>query len=510
MGAPFEAGSDGPNVGGAISSAHRGLLARIAVSFGVLAVGLTVAFALLFIAVTDLRQRSLEARHSQQVIAAANGLQTLVIDFETGLRGFVITNQERYLEPWRVARARYPNEMSALLRLTADNPRQQAAARQIKAAVDAYLQDFSLPLVKFMRRNPGEARKVIASGTGSRQIDRIRGLFGRFLDEEERRSAAMNREVRQTARTAHLIGGMGLGLALLFLLGAAAYLERAVARPIRRAARAARRVAAGDLSGRLPFDGPGEVGQLERAFNAMAASLEQSHGDLEERNRRLVESERLKTELVSNVSHELRTPLASVLGFTEAARLATLLNDLLDLQRHERGVLELILEEFDLNEFLDVQVMLYSAQSEVHTITYRPADEAPIIEGDRDRLAQVIGNLLSNAIKYSPDGGHVAVTAAVIRGDAWIWVRDEGLGIPGEHQGQIFTKFFRGDAARKRGISGTGLGLVLSRQIVEAHGGEIGFDSTEGTGSTFWIRIPAVAGASAPAPGDRTETRHRM
>jgi two-component system sensor histidine kinase VicK len=124
------------------------------------------------------------------------------------------------------------------------------------------------------------------------------------------------------------------------------------------------------------------------------------------------------------------------------------------------------------------------------------------VYGDRDRLAQVVGNLLSNAIKYSPEGGDVTVTSSLIGDEAWIWVRDEGLGIPFGHQEQIFTKFFRGDVPRERGISGTGLGLVLARQIVEAHGGEIGFESAEGEGSTFWLHLPAAAEAGLAARDD--------
>jgi signal transduction histidine kinase len=86
--------------------------------------------------------------------------------------------------------------------------------------------------------------------------------------------------------------------------------------------------------------------------------------------------------------------------------------------------------------------------------------------------------------------------------------RDHGLGVPREHQDRLFTKFFRGEVVRKRGIAGTGLGLVLARQIVEAHGGVIGFESEEGRGSTFWVRIPAARVASAPAARDRSESRH--
>jgi signal transduction histidine kinase len=530
--ATSDAGSDDTNGQTRDSRARFGLLGRIVVAVGGLAAGLCVVFVLLIAAVIGLRHRSLEARHSQQVIATANGLQTLVIDFETGLRGFVITNQDRFLDPWRRARRRFPSEAASLIRQTADDPAQQASAREIRAAVEAYLRDYSVPLIEFMRRNPGAARQVAASGDGAKQVNELRDRFGRFLAAEEARGAARDARARRTAHTAVAIGAVALGAALLFLIAAAGYLERAIARPLRLAARAARRVAAGDLAARLPLGGPGEVGQLERSFNTMADSLQRSRDDLEERNRRLVESEQLKSELVSNVSHELRTPLSSILGFSdlmltrdvedddrrrylevirsESARLATLLNDLLDLQRHELDVLELRRVEFDLNELLAAQVTLYSAQSAHHEIALKAAEEPVVVDGDRDRLAQVVGNLLSNAIKYSPNGGRVDVTTALIRGEAWVWIRDEGLGIAREHQRQIFTKFFRGDAARERRIAGTGLGLVLARQIVEAHGGAIGFDSEEGRGSTFWLRIPAVVSESATTTGDGTETRHRM
>jgi len=120
----------------------------------------------------------------------------------------------------------------------------------------------------------------------------------------------------------------------------------------------------------------------------------------------------------------------------------------------------------------------------------------------------VLGNLLSNAIKYSPDGGDVEVRSSQVDAEAWVWIRDHGLGVPSDHQQRLFTKFFRGEAGRKRGIAGTGLGLVLARQIIEAHDGAIGFESEEGRGSTFWIRIPAARPSSGTAAHDRSESRH--
>jgi len=515
------------------------LLAPIAFSAVAVAVGLAIVFGVLFLAIVSLRHRSVEAAHSQQVIATANRLQTLVIDLETSVRGFVITGDDRDLEPWRAAQTQYPVAMHALIKLTADNPLQHSRALSLKTAIDAYLRTYSRPLVDFMRRNPSSAPDVATSNRGRANVEAIRRRFGSFLNAERTLSDARQSRARTTAHRALAVGGAGLGAALLFILLGALYLNRAIARPVRLTAAAAARIAGGDFSGRLRTTGPGEVGELERTFNTMAASLERTLADLEERNRTLAESEQVKSDLVSNVSHELRTPLASVLGFSalmlerdlppeetrrylevirgEAHRLAALLNDLLDLQRVEQEALELRHEAVDLNALLAAQVTLYSAQSEAHALHFRAAGEPLVVKGDRDRLAQVIGNLLSNAIKYSPAGGEVEVGGALIDDEVSVWIRDRGLGIPAGHQDRIFTKFFRGDVGRERGIAGTGLGLVLARQIIEAHGGEVGFDSEEGTGSTFWFRLPgaerdesAAVSERSSAAGDDPEPGHRM
>ena len=230
---------------------------------------------------------------------------------------------------------------------------------------------------------------------------------------------------------------------------------------MRAVADGAGRIAGGELSLRLPEEGPGEVGDLTRAFNEMAERLEVSHHELEQQNEELRESERMKTELVSIVSHELRTPLASVLGFTalllkrefepatrrhylgivdaQARRLAALLEDFLDVQRIEHEGVDLATERVDLADLLDEQAQLYAAQSPKHQLAVELAERPLTVRGDPGRLAQVVGNLLSNAIKYSPEGGTVELVAARSAEGVRIAVRDEGLGIPEDQQDRIFT-----------------------------------------------------------------------
>jgi signal transduction histidine kinase/DNA-binding response OmpR family regulator len=223
-------------------------------------------------------------------------------------------------------------------------------------------------------------------------------------------------------------------------------------------------------------------------------------------------AERMKDELVATVSHELRTPLAGIMGFAEllterdydpetrdrhlrtirreATRLTSLVNDFLDLQRIEAGGFTLALEPVDLAELVREAAQLYSAQSAEHELVLEAPDEPIRALVDRDRIAQVLGNLLSNAIKYSPAGGRVEVKLEDAGASGRVTVSDTGFGIPLDQQARVFTKFFRADSSDTREIGGTGLGLALCKEIVDAHGGRIAFTSVEGEGSTFSFELP--------------------
>jgi len=222
---------------------------------------------------------------------------------------------------------------------------------------------------------------------------------------------------------------------------------------------------------------------------------------------------RLKSEFISIVSHEFRTALTGIQGFSEimrdaeglskeeikdfatdinndALRLNRMITEMLDMDRMESGRMMLQVAELDLNAVLDESVGRARAAHPLHHFRLEPDTALPRIRADSDRLTQVVANLLSNAAKYSPEGAEILVWSSHDFSTVTVSVRDHGMGIPAEHLDKVFQRYerFGRDATTK--IMGTGLGLPISRQIIELHKGRIWVESKEGEGSTFSFSIP--------------------
>ncbi len=223
----------------------------------------------------------------------------------------------------------------------------------------------------------------------------------------------------------------------------------------------------------------------------------------------------LKDEMISSVSHEMRTPLTAMLGFVEfllenevspeqqrdflrtvlreTERLNELISNFLDLQRLQAQLENYTFDALRVDELLQEAVHLFAVASKKHPIVLQCPPGLPLVHGDAKRLQQVMKNLLSNAIRYSPGGGAVTVGADHEEDRVKIWVRDEGLGIPPQSIGKIFDRFYRVDDSARRIPGGIGLGLALVREVVQAHGGRVGVESTLGQGSLFYFTLPLAS-----------------
>ncbi len=325
----------------------------------------------------------------------------------------------------------------------------------------------------------------------------------------------------------------GIRLALVLLavmagvIGIGALLSRFILSQVRPLLETNRALGRGELTARAPVIADDELGELARGVNQMAEQLQASYETLELRvAQRTEEVRRLlaeRTEFFAAMSHDFRTPLAVILsqadmitdpgyrmssketaeaGMTikeSGAQVLALVNDVLELARAEAGRLEVALEEVRLTDVVgDLRgTMEGLARGGDLSLAIDVPRDLPLVHADRRRLREVILNLVDNAVKYTPPGGRVALSAAAHNGDVEVLVADSGVGIPSEAGNKIFEPFYRVKGTLPaRGQASTGLGLALTKRLVEAHGGAITFESVAGQGTTFRFTL-STAGAHA-------------
>jgi two-component system, OmpR family, sensor histidine kinase BaeS len=290
--------------------------------------------------------------------------------------------------------------------------------------------------------------------------------------------------------------GVATVVAIIAGVALAIVLSRMLARPLADIGAAARRVADGDLSIRVPRAAPDELASLADSFNQMAAELE--------------ESERQRRDIIANTAHELRTPLTNLEGYLEAIRdgvivpdqgtYESLLEETERLVRLARSLDDLALGdaanktarpvEVDLSSLLAAATELTRPTFEARRLSLERRWSEPLpARADPDQFAQVLVNLLQNAARYAPEGGTVTLSAEA-RGDTvLVSLSNSGEGIPAEDLPHVFERFYRVEKSRDRALGGAGIGLAIVKQLVEGWGGRVGAES--GAGRTrFWFSLP--------------------
>jgi signal transduction histidine kinase len=453
------------------------------VASGLLALVIGAAFAVLLLSVADLRAQQRLTTRSQEVLVTANQLERLVVDLEDGVRGFVITGQEQFLQPWEDARAALPGVSGTLERLTAGGV-QERRAQWLASAADAYVRDYAVPLIGTARRDRPAAQTATVTVEGKQRVDEMRAEFDRLLVTERELSAVRQERSDRAASRAVAAAAVGLAGSVVLIVGFAAYLTRAIVRPVLGVSAMAGRLAGGDLAARMPATGVGEIGALERSFNTMAGSLEESRAELAASRARVVAAadqtrRRIERDLHDGIQQrlvslglELRAVQAGLPAELDWLRgeldkiVAGLGGAVEELRELSRGIHPAILSEGGLGPALKA----LARRSAVPVHVELPM-ETRLPEPVEVAAYYVVSEALANAAKHA-GASAVHVEARTADGRLHLSVRDDGVG--GAELGR-------------------GSGLVGLTDRVQALGGTITVRSPAGQGTTVRVELPIEA-----------------
>jgi len=334
-----------------------------------------------------------------------------------------------------------------------------------------------------------------------------------------------------------LLGAAVPGFFITLLLILTIYIAlKKIADPIDTLKKGATIIGSGNLDHRIEIHTSDEIEDLANEFNKMTTALKASYSDLEkkvyERTLKLAASyeelekaSSVKSQFFASLSHELRTPLNAILGFSDVLteevygninekqhkylqnihqsgkHLLEVINDILDFSKIEAGKMTLHLRELIVADAVtEIQTLVTQLSSKAGVNLSFHTDKAPVLViADCVRFRQIMYNLLSNAIKFTPEGGAITVTFQQIESDLVVSIKDTGIGIPEENLQTIFKPFRQVDGSTSRNFEGTGLGLTLSKEFVEMHGGQLSVTSKLGEGSCFSFSVPILSQHSTSA-----------
>jgi two-component system phosphate regulon sensor histidine kinase PhoR len=315
-------------------------------------------------------------------------------------------------------------------------------------------------------------------------------------------------QVQLEIRVIYRVVLFGAITAVVIALIVAYFVSRSITLPIRQMKDAAEQIAKGDFSRKVKIKSRDELGELAKSLNTMADELQQKIEHLKQ-------MDRMRTDFVANVSHELKTPLTLIKGYIETLqdkgmddkeqsrkfisivkehsdRLGNIIDDLLSLSELELSKDCVHKTEFDLKELIDdISLGFGRALAEKkQSLTIKSKGSNLRIKADRDKIEQVFVNLIDNAIKYTKDAGQIELSILEQDQAISVAVRDNGIGIPKEHQERVFERFYRVDKARSRELGGTGLGLSIAKHIVLVHNGNISIESKTNKGAKVFVTLP--------------------
>lgn len=472
---------------------------------GLVLVAVPLLFELLFVAVLVVLLRQADADVEREIRAKtiAQHVSLLTKRYFAALTDVGVYNLTRSKEVKR----RYDRDALLVKKqflvikdLVEDDPVKLAELEQIEKEVDILHLEMHKLKGKEFGAVPGMAisNELVSWAQTSKALTRLTNRIDQFVEpelEEAKRGA-----VRRLHDRSSIEGVIWIGIAInvLIALFAARYFGRSISSRLSVLTDNTYRFAKAQPLN-PPLEGKDEIAHLDGVFHDVVDHL--------------ARVDRQKKEFLAVVSHDLRSPLMSVQGTltlmtngilgelsdkakmrledaeADVGRLINLINDLLDTELLESGEFDLHLEDVSVSRLIDRSLKSVESLAEKAQIQLDSQATETNIHADEDRLVQVLVNLLSNAIKFSNAGTSISITTAAIDGKVEIRIKDSGRGIPPALQKEIFERYKQVELADSREKGGSGLGLFICKKIIDAHQGEIGVESTEGAGSSFWIRI---------------------
>lgn len=490
------------------------ILKKLYLGFGTITTILLALAVASFVSFWKMSEANGWRARSYQVLVGTQMLREGLTHMDTGARGFVITGQLGFLPELFQGQKDFLAHWDEVKHLTADSPDQQARLDSLKKTYDKWVQDYFVPMrTKYLasknkRVNPDEVQRLAQAGKP--YTDKMYATVDDINAESTLRLKERTRKAAQLQSFTQIVLVVGGGFAVLLSIALSSLLTRNTQ----------------------------ELSRTNAHLENEVTERKQAQADLQLAKEDAEAANNAKSEFLASMSHELRTPLNAIIGFSEilgdktfgdlnarqekyvnnvltsGRHLLQLINDILDLSKVEAGRMDLEVAPFNVaTAIYDVTTIVKSlAAKKSLELTVSVEDDVPTLTADTAKFKQILYNLLSNAIKFTPDNGEVRISvrrAALDDGQpaVRVAVSDTGIGIKPRDQARVFGKFEQIDSTYARQQKGTGLGLALTRQFVEMHGGRIWVESDDipGRGSTFIFELPLVAaqnGAEKPASGE--------